>query len=114
MITHPLTEGGLDRGRAPDLKSPHWRCGIVDPSTTAVCTRGLPGCTGHRPFHPPRPLDRRPERAMVVAGYTWDPRTRTGIEVRALATTPRRFRWCPEVGAQRAQIDTANHAAEEH
>jgi hypothetical protein len=24
MITRPLTEGDLDRGRAPDLKSPHW------------------------------------------------------------------------------------------
>jgi hypothetical protein len=38
MITRPLTEGDLDRGRAPDLKSPHWRCSTVDPATGAVCT----------------------------------------------------------------------------
>ena len=33
-----MTEGDLDRGHAPDLTSPHWRCGIVDPATGAVCT----------------------------------------------------------------------------
>ena len=39
-MTPPLlTEGDLDRGRASDLTSPHWRCGIVDPATGAVCTR---------------------------------------------------------------------------
>ena len=39
MITPLLTEGDLDRGQPPDLKSPHWRCGIVDPATGVVCIR---------------------------------------------------------------------------
>ncbi len=38
MTTPLLTEGDLDRGRPPELKSPHWRCGIVDPATGATCT----------------------------------------------------------------------------
>ncbi|MGH3846784.1 MAG: hypothetical protein ACRDS0_35985 [Pseudonocardiaceae bacterium] len=38
-MTVLLTEGDLDRGRAPDLTIPHWRCGIVDPASGAVCTR---------------------------------------------------------------------------
>jgi hypothetical protein len=36
--TSPLTEGDLDRGRAPDLKRRHRRCSTVDPATGAVCT----------------------------------------------------------------------------
>ena len=40
MVT-PLTEGDLDRGRPPDLTSPHWRCRIVDQATGAVCTGGV-------------------------------------------------------------------------
>jgi hypothetical protein len=31
--------GDLDRGRAPDLKSPHWRCRIIDPPP-ARCAPG--------------------------------------------------------------------------
>ena len=31
-----LTEGDLDRGRSPDLASPHWRCRIVDHATGAL------------------------------------------------------------------------------
>jgi hypothetical protein len=39
MIWTLLTEGDLNRGRAPELTSPHWRCGIVDPKASgAVCT----------------------------------------------------------------------------
>lgn len=69
MTTPLLTEGDLDRGQPPDLTSPHWRCGIVDPATGAACTLrpqprrpaapGLPGYPGRRPVHPPRQLDRR-------------------------------------------------------
>lgn len=39
MTTPLLTEGDLDRGGPPELTSPHWHCGIVDPATGAVCTR---------------------------------------------------------------------------
>jgi hypothetical protein len=69
MITRPLTEGDLDRGGAPDLKSPHWRCRTVDPATGGrvhppatprrPAAPGLPRCAGHWPVHPPRRLDRR-------------------------------------------------------
>ena len=38
VITPLLTEGDLDRGRPPALKSLHWCCGIVDPATGAACT----------------------------------------------------------------------------
>ena len=41
MTTLLLTEGDLDRGRPPELKSPHWRCGIVDPATGAAGTLQL-------------------------------------------------------------------------
>src|SRR5437764_5011408 len=33
-----LTGGDVARGRPPDVASLSWRCGIVDPSTGAVCT----------------------------------------------------------------------------
>jgi len=36
MTTPLLTEGDLDRGHPPDLTSPHWRCGIIDPATGAA------------------------------------------------------------------------------
>jgi hypothetical protein len=80
MINPPLTEGDLDRGRAPDLKSPHWRCGIVDPSTTAVCTRRPHrDDQRHQGYHAVQGIGRSirvttwtggTERAMVVDGYT--------------------------------------------
>jgi hypothetical protein len=38
MTTLLLTEGDLDRGQPPELKAPHWRCGIVDPASAAACT----------------------------------------------------------------------------
>jgi hypothetical protein len=104
VITHPLTEGDLDRGRAPDLKSPHWRCGIVDPSTTAVCTRRPHHDEQHRGYQAVQGTGRSTrltawtggtERAMVVDGYTWTPIPGTDVEVRALATTPLALRYRP-------------------
>ncbi|MFN2495397.1 MAG: hypothetical protein ABR608_05765 [Pseudonocardiaceae bacterium] len=81
MVTELLTEGDLDRGHPPDLKSPYWRCSIVDPDSGAVSTL--------RPHGDDQPHEARErvmgtvrrtrvttwtdgtERAMVVDGYTW-------------------------------------------
>ena len=100
-----LTEGDLDRGRPPDLTSPHWRCGTVDPATGGACTR---------PPHTEGELTRvgaavqgvgrstRPvswaggtTRAMVIDAYTWTKVPRTDVEVRALADRPLALRYRP-------------------
>lgn len=66
------------RGQPPDLKSPHWRCGIVDPATgqpahsghtaTTTSTRATRPCR-HRSLHPHRDLGWRdrtcPDRRRV-------------------------------------------------
>jgi hypothetical protein len=41
MTTPLLTEGDPDRDRRPDVGSEHFRCGIGDPATGAVCTKRL-------------------------------------------------------------------------
>jgi hypothetical protein len=80
-MTKPLlTEGDLDRGRPPELKSLHWCCGIVDPATGAACTL-RPHTDGkhHQGRQPVQGAGRSTrivtwtgptERAMVVDGYT--------------------------------------------
>jgi hypothetical protein len=81
-MTMPLlTEGDLDRGRPPELKSPHWRCGIVDPATGAACTlRPHTDDKQHRGRQAVQGAGRSTrivtwtggtERAMVVDEYTW-------------------------------------------
>lgn len=107
MTTPLLTEGDLDRGRSSDLTSPHWRCGIVDPGTGAVCTL--------RPHPDDRPHQGREavqggrrstrlvtwtggtERAMVVDGYIWTPIPGTAVEVRALTDKPLALRYRPRI-----------------
>jgi hypothetical protein len=103
MTTPPLTEGDLDRGRAPDLKSPHWRCSTVDPTTGAVCTRRPhrddEQHQGHQAVQGTGRSTRvvswtgGTERAMVVDGYTWTRIPGTTIEVRALTDTPLALRY---------------------
>ncbi|MDQ4093759.1 MAG: hypothetical protein M3143_10270 [Actinomycetota bacterium] len=80
MTTPVLTEGDLDRGRPPELKSPHWRCGIVDPATGAACTlRPHPEDKRHQGREAVQGAGRSTrivtwtggtQRAMVVDGYT--------------------------------------------
>ncbi|MDQ4033714.1 MAG: hypothetical protein M3332_16310 [Actinomycetota bacterium] len=99
-----LTEGDLDRGRPPGLKSPHGRCGIVDPATGATCT--LRPHTNNRQ-HQGRQLCRvagrstcivtwtgGTERAMVSTA-TPGPASRTDVEVRALINKPLALRYRP-------------------
>ena len=98
-----LTEGDLDRGRAPDLTSPHWRCGIVDRATGAVCTRrphghdqehqGWTAVQGARRSKKLVNWTGGSERAMVVDGYAWTRVPGTDVEVRVLADRPVALRW---------------------
>lgn len=93
MTTPPLTEGDLDRGRPPELKSPHWRCSIVDPTTGAVCIlRPHSDDHQHQGYQAVQGTGRSTrvvswtggtERALIVDGYTWIRVPGTGIEVRA-------------------------------
>jgi hypothetical protein len=81
MTTPLLTEGDLDRGRPPELKSPHWRCSIVDPATGATCTlRPHTEDKQHQGRQAVQGAGRSThvvtwtgvtERAMVIDGYTW-------------------------------------------
>lgn len=105
MIPSPLTEGDLDRGRAPDLNSSHWRCSTVDPATGAVCIRRPHRDTEHRGYHSVQGTGRSTrlatwtggtERAIVVDGYTWTRIPGTGIEVRALTEKPLALRYRPK------------------
>jgi hypothetical protein len=76
-------------------EKPALRCGVVDPSTTAVCTRRprragalagpLASSTGAGGT----------ERAMVVDGYTWTRVPGAAIEVRALTDKPLALRYRP-------------------
>src|SRR5918998_2635168 len=103
MITTLLTEGDLDRGRLPELKSPHWRCSIVDPATGAVCTRRPHGQDqehkGWEAVHGAGRSKRQvswtggTQRAMVVDGYTWTRIPGTDLEVRALTDKPLALRY---------------------
>ncbi len=105
MTTPLLTEGDWDRGRPPELKSPHWRCGIVDPATGATCTlrphtddqqhRGRQAVQGAG--HSTRIVSWTggTERAMVVDGYTWTRIPGTDLEVRALTDKPLALRHRP-------------------
>lgn len=105
MVSQLLTEGDLDRGRPPERKSPHWRCGIVDPDSGAVCT-----LRPHGADKPHKAWERVPgtlretrvttwtggaERAMIVDGYTWTPIPGTNVEVRVLDVKPMALRWQP-------------------
>jgi hypothetical protein len=114
MITRLLTEGDLDRGRPPELKSPHWRCSIVDPASGAVCTRRPhDDHEQHRGYQAVEggPRSTRlttwtggTERAMVVEGYTWTRLSGTDYEVRALAVRPLALRYRPRPDGPRAPI----------
>lgn len=105
VITALLTEGDLDRGRAPDRKSAQWRCGTVDPATGAVCTRRPHRSDEqHQGHHAVQGTGRSTrvatwiggsERAMVVDGYTWTRIPGTVTEVRALTATPLALRYRP-------------------
>ena len=105
MITTLLTEGDLDRGQSPSLRSLHWRCGIVHAASGAVCTR-----RPHRDDEPHQGYQAvqgtgrstrvvswagGTERAMVVDGYTWSRLPRTDVEVRALTNKPFALRYRP-------------------
>jgi hypothetical protein len=104
MITHPLTKGDLNRGRAPDLKSHHWRCRIVDPATGALCTRRPHHDNEHRGYHTVQGTDRSSclttwtggtERAMIIDSYCWNRMPGTDVDLRALAATPLALRYRP-------------------
>ena len=105
MTTPLLTEGDLDRGRPPDLTIWQWRCGIVDPTTGAVCTlrphnddqqhRGQQAVQGSRRATRVITWTGGSERAMVVDGYTWSRIPGTDIEVRALSEKPLALRYRP-------------------
>ncbi|MGH3847533.1 MAG: hypothetical protein ACRDS0_39880 [Pseudonocardiaceae bacterium] len=100
-----LTEGDLVRGGPPELTSPHWRCGIVDPATGAVCTRrphAEDKC--HQGWAAVQGTGRSTrlaswaggrERAMVIDGYTWTRVPGTDVEVRALTDRPLAVRYRP-------------------
>lgn len=99
-----LTEGDVARGRAPDVVRVSWYCGIVDPSTGAVCTKRPHGqVTEHQGFMAVHGggRDRRlvawrggEERALVVEqGYTWTRVPGPDVEVRVLANRPVALRW---------------------
>jgi hypothetical protein len=100
-----LTEGDLDRGRPPDLTTPHWRCCIVDPATGAVCTLRPHGKDAqHKGYQAVQGTGRSTklvawtggtERAMVIDGYTWTRIPGTNIEVRALTDRPLALRYRP-------------------
>jgi hypothetical protein len=100
-----LTKGDLNRGRAPELKSPHWRCGIVDPATGATCTlRPHTQDKQHQGREAVQGAGRSTrivtwtggtERAMVVDGYTWTRIPGTDLEVRALTDKPLALRYRP-------------------
>jgi hypothetical protein len=103
MMTPLLTEGDLVRGRTPDLTSPHWRCGIVDRATGAVCTKRPHGeDEEHKGWAAVQGAGRSKklvgwtggsERAMVVDGYSWSRVPGTDVEVRVLADRPMAVRW---------------------
>jgi hypothetical protein len=105
MTTPLLTEGDLVRGRAPELKSPHWRCGIVDPATGAACTlRPHTEDKHHQGCEAVQGAGRSTrivtwaggtQRAMVVDGYTWTRIPGTDLEVRALTNKPLALRYRP-------------------
>jgi len=107
MTTPLLTEGDLDRGRPPELKSPHWRCGIVDPASGATCTlRPHTPDKHHRGRQAVQGAGRSTrivtwtggtERAMVVDGYTCTRIFCTDLEVRALTDKPLALRYRPRV-----------------
>ena len=100
-----LTEGDLDRGRPPDLTSPQWRCGIVDPATGGVCTRrphddgkrhkGWAAVQGAGWSTRPVSWSGGTTRAVVIDAYTWTRIPGTDIEVRALTDRPLAVRYRP-------------------
>lgn len=105
MVMELLTEGDLDRGRPPERKSPHWRCGIVDPDSGAVCTlrphgedqphKGVQAVDGGRRATRTVGWTGGTARAMVVDGYTWTRIPGTDFEVRALDVRPLALRYQP-------------------
>lgn len=105
MTEQLLTEGDLDRGRPPELTSPHWRCRIVDPTTGAVCTRRPHGDVEHKGWAAVQRAGRSTrlvswthgtERAMIIDGYLWTRVPGTNIEVRALTDRPLALRYRPQ------------------
>lgn len=98
MATGLLTEGDIDRGRPPDLTSPHWRCGIVHAASGAGCTRRPHGDdVKHQGYEAVQGAGRSTrlaqwnggaERALVVDGYTWSRLPGTEVEVRPLTDRP--------------------------
>lgn len=105
VITPLLTEGDLDRGRPPDLTSPHWLCNIVDPDSGAVCTlrphdddkphQGIRAVEGGGRSTRVVTWTGGTERAMVVDGYTWTRIPGTDADVRALTEKPLALRYRP-------------------
>ena len=105
MTSPLLTEGDLDRGRPTDLTQPHWRCGIVDRATGAVCTRRPHrDDEQHKGYQAVQGTGRSTRlvqwtggtvRAMVVDGYTWSRVPGTDVEVRALTDKPLALRYRP-------------------
>ena len=103
---HASTYRGRPGPRAtPELKSPHWRCGIVNPATGATCTlRPHTDDKHHQGRQAVQGAGRSTcivtwtggtERAMVVNGYTWTRIPGTDIEVRALTDKPLALRYRP-------------------
>ncbi len=92
MTTPLLTEGDLDRGRPPELTSPHWRCRIVDAARALCAHGGLMGDEGHQGWAAVQSTGRSTrlvnwtgvgrERAIVLDAYTWtrypEPTSRRG------------------------------------
>jgi hypothetical protein len=111
MTTPLLTEGDLDRGQPPSLRSPHWRCGIVHAASGAVCTRRPHrDDEQHQGYQAVQGIGRSTrlvswsggtERAMVVNAYTWTRVPGTDIEVRALTDKPLALRYRPSAHRSR-------------
>jgi hypothetical protein len=111
MTTALLTEGDLDRGQPPSLRSPHRRCGIVHAASGAVCTRRPHrDDEQHQGYRAVQGIGRSTrlaswtggtERAMVINAYTWTRVPGTDVDVRALTDKPLALRYRPSVHRRR-------------
>lgn len=117
-----LTEGDLDRGRPPDLTSPDWYCGIVDPekqlvpsvrsdrTTITWSTRATQLCREAGTIGSFETWSGGHERATVIEeGCTWTRVPGTDVEICVLGTPPVALRYqrrsasnCRQVGIQSA------------
>lgn len=104
MPEFPLTEGDVDRGRPAEGGGLDHYCGIVEPTTGAVCTKrphgdhvehqGYSAVSGGGRDRQLETWSGGEERALVVEqGYTWTRVPGTDVEVRVLANRPVALRY---------------------